>query len=456
MRRHLIAALALALGSGAVAGHRAAADQGAALVQAPATATGSAVLDWNQQIGAVTLKLQLDPLNESRLFAMVQAAVHDALNAIDRRFEPYALDIHAVAGASTDAAVATAAHDVLVAVLEQLKANYDPDAAQSEIDRLDGAAAAALGAINDGKAKTQGVTIGRAAAATILAARADDGAGDVLLLDFDYPQGTEPGQYRFVDPPPGLAFAPLWYTVTPFIQRDASQFKPRPPRDVRSKQYAEDVNEVQRFGGDGVHTPSARTPEQTQIAYFWFENSPAMWNRIAVTVALQTHLDSWQQARMLALMDMGMADGYIGNWYSKYALYNRWRPESAIRNGANDGNPLTPGDPTWTPLIPTGATPSYDSGHSIEGAVATGVMASVVGSDHISFDACSRSLPSGTCDAASPTLRHFTSLSAASAENGRSRILVGWHVRDEVEQGAKHGGKIAAFAVSHFLRPVHG
>jgi hypothetical protein len=454
MRRHAIAALALALGLGAITTQHAA-GQGS-VAQAPPS-TGSVVLDWNQQTEAAKFKVQpaIDPLNESRLYAIVQVAVHDALNSIDRRFETYALDIPSVHGASIDAAVATAAHDALVATLDELKANYDPASVTNAIDGVDAAYDASLGAIAESDAKTQGIKVGRAAAAVILAERADDGSGDVLLLDFGYPQGTEPGQYRFVDPPPGLAFAPLWYTVTPFMQRDAAQFLPRPPYDVRSKKYAADVNEVQRMGGDGVHTPSLRTPEQTEIAYFWFENSPAMWNRIARTVASQQGLDLWQQARMFALMDMGMADGYVANWYSKYA-YNRWRPESAIRFGATDGNPLTPGDPTWTPLIPTGATPSYDSGHSIEGAVASGVMASIIGTDQISFSACSMSLPTGTCDVASPTLRDFTSLSGASTENGESRILVGWHVRDEVEQGRKHGGKIANLAVNHFLRPVPG
>ena len=456
MRRRTIAAIALALG--VITAQQAATGPGAAVAEASAPSTGSAVLDWNQQTAAATRLIMpaIDPLNESRLYAMVHVAIHDALNTIDRRFAPYALHRLVVPGANKDAAVATAAHDVIIEVLDQLKANYDPASVTTAAAGAEAAYTEALGGISDGNAKMLGITLGRAAAAAILDDRADDHSGEVLLVDVDYPQGTKPGQFRFVEGAP-LAFAPEWYKVTPFVLRAASQFKPRPPLDVRSKKYAADVNEVQRLGGNGTSTPSARTTDETQIAYFWFESSPAMWNRIAVTVARQKGLDPWRQARMFALMDMGMADGYIGNWYSKYALYNRWRPETAIRlGGAYDRNPLTVGDPSWQPLIPTGATPSYDSGHSIEGAVAATVMASVIGTDEIAFSACSLTLLTGTCDAASPTLRRFSSLSKASNENGESRILVGWHVRDEVEQGSKHGVKIADRALAHFLRPVHG
>jgi hypothetical protein len=215
---------------------------------------------------------------------------------------------------------------------------------------------------------------------------------------------------------------------------------------------------VKRLGGNGTTTPSDRTLVQTQIAHFWWESSPSMWNRIAGTVSTQAGLDLWEQARLFALMDMGMADGYVGNWYSKFAVYNRWRPETAIRLADTDGNPRTTADPQWDPLIPTGATPTYDSGHSIEGAVASRVMAQLIGTNDITFDACSLTLTPDVGQSCGPneTTRHFTSLSQASAENGESRILVGWHFRDDVEQGAKHGGKIADLAVARFLRPVNG
>jgi hypothetical protein len=454
MRRHVLTAIVIAFGAITVQQS----GTGPARAHAPTPSTGSPVYDWNQHTAEAArtsgISPALDPLHESRLYAMVHIAIHDALNSIDRRFEPYAFDITAKPSASPDAAVATAAHDVLVPALNDIPAPFDPASIAKAVADVEQAYTDALADIPDGAAKDHGIVIGKAAAAFILAERVDDGAGDVLLVDTDYPEGDDAGEYRF-PADSQLAFAPLWYEVPTFVLRDGSQFMPRPPYDVRSKKYAADVNEVKLLGSK---TSMSRSAPQTEIAYFWWESSPDMWNRIAVTVAGQAGLDLWEQARLFALMNMGMADGYIGNWYSKYAVYNRWRPETAIREPVSDRNPLTTPDPTWEALIPTGATPSYDSGHSIEGAVAAGVMAQVIGTDDIEFEACTLTpdSPLRTCDVPNPTLRTFDSLSQAARENGESRIYVGWHFRDDVEQGLKHGDRIADRAVTRFLRPAHG
>ena len=422
-------------------------------------ASVDAVTVWNANAGQAALDACLaptnNPLHESRLYAAMHVAIHDALNAIDRRSRPYVFKTGAKPGASPDAAVAAAARDVLVPLLQQLPAPFsDCVATSGAVATVDAAYAAALGAIPDGRAKRQGVALGQAAAAAILALRAGDGS-DTPLFDTAYPQGTQPGEYRFT---PGFdfAFAPGWADVTPFVLRDSSQFRPGPPYRVTGKKYAADFNEVKRLGGDDITTPSARTAEQTEIALFWVESSPLQWNRIARTVSAARGLDLWENARLFGLLNMALADGYIGSFDTKYHRYNYWRPVTAIQLADTDGNPNTSADPTWTPLVPTPPIPDYDSAHSVEGGAASQVLKRFFGTDHIGFTTCSLTLPAGsTCDDAAPVLRSYTSFSQAREENGRSRILVGFHFRKAVDEGIDHGRKIGNRAVNRFLRPVH-
>jgi hypothetical protein len=279
-------------------------------------ARADAVTDWNENAGeaakAACIAPVDDPLHESRMYAMMHIAIHDALNAIDRRSRPYALDTQAPSGASVDAAVATAAHDVLVRLLDQIPAPFPPECIAAGVASVEADYTAALGAIADGPAKTQGVAIGQEAAAEILALRVADGS-DTPLLDFVYPQGTNPGEYRFTpgfDPP--FVFAPGWADVTPFVLRDSTQFRPGPPYAVKSKKYTADFNEVKRLGGDGITTPSDRTPEQTQIAHFWVESSPLQWNRIARTVSTAEGIDPWENARLFGLLNTAFFTFDIG------------------------------------------------------------------------------------------------------------------------------------------------
>ena len=280
------------------------------------------------------------------------------------------------------------------------------------------------------------------------------------MQDFSYPQGTNPGEWRFTPdfPVPDtspFALAPGWGNVTPFVLRDSAQFRPDPPYALTSKKYAADFNEIKSLGGDDVTTPSARTEEQTEIGFFWIESSPLAWNRIARTVSAAKSLDAWENARLFGLLNMALADGYIGSWETKYH-YNFWRPITAIRTADTDGNPDTEGDPTWTPLQWTYPIPDYDSGHSVEGGAAAEVLKRFFGTDHIRFRACSLSLPlvEEQCGGASEVLRRYKSFSQAAEENGESRILIGIHFRKAVEEGIEHGRKIGARAVNRFLEPV--
>jgi len=425
----------------------------------PSAASGNAVITWNNNAAAAALGACLapanNPLHESRMYAMMHIAIHDALNAIDRRSRPYVLKHVHVRGASPAAAVAAAARGVLVPLLRQLPAPFsDCVTGAKVVEGVQAKYAAAIGAIPSGPAKTLGLAVGRAAAAVILAARTADGS-DTPLFDNAYPQGTAPGEYRFT-PGSDFAFAPGWAEVTPFVLNAASQFRPGPPYAVTSKRYATDFREVKRLGGDGVTTPSARTADQTQVALFWVESSPLRWNRIARTVATSKGLDLWQDARLFGLLNMALADGYVATFDTKYKAYNYWRPVTAIQNAATDGNPATKADPTWTPLVTTPPIPDYDSGHSVEGAAAAQVLKQFFGTDHVRFQACSYTLPPGqTCTDPSPVLRQYTTFTQAADENGLSRILVGFHFRKAVKAGIVHGTKIGAWAVDRFLQPVH-
>ena len=432
-----------------------------AAIAAPAnahpTVRSDAVSAWNETAGEAAVAACLaptnNPLHESRMYAITHLAIHDALNAIKRRSRPYAFEATAKRRTSPDAAVAAAGRDVLVTLLEQLPAPFADCVDAEALDVVEADYAEALGDIPDGPAKTRGIELGRAAAAAILALRAADGS-DTTLFDSEYPQVTAPGVWRFT---PGFdfAFAPGWGEVTPFVLRDSSQFHPGPPYALTRKKYTADFNEVKSLGGDGVTTPSTRTAEQTEIALFWVESSPLQWNRIARAVAADTELDLWEQARLFGLLNMALADGYVGSFETKYQ-YDYWRPVTAIQTADTDGNPDTSADPNWTPLVPTPPIPDYDSAHSVEGGAAAKVLQRFFGTDRIGFATCSLTLPSGsTCDDAKPVRRHYAGFSQAAAENGVSRILVGFHFRKAVEEGIEHGARIGNRAVNGFLRPTH-
>lgn len=421
----------------------------------PRAAAGDAVTDWSARLGRASVAACLAPFGngpaEARMYAMVHVAIHDALNAIDRRYRPYAFDAEVNALASPDAAVAAAARDVLVSVIGQLQES--PACVAAGINSVGADYVAALAAIPDGPEKTVGIEVGQEAASAIIALRVSDGS-DTPLLGFDYPQGTEPGEYRFV-PGVNFTFLPGWGNVTPFVLERSSQFNAGPPYLIKSQKYAADFNEVKSLGGDDVTTPSTRTAEQTEIGLFWIESSPLAWNRLARSVSVSRGLGLWENARLFGLLNLALADGYIASWATKHH-YNFWRPVTAIHAADSDGNPNTASDPTWTPLQPTYPIPDHDSAHAVEGGAAAEVLTQFFGTDHIGFTACSLSLPAGSqCTDEVPVLRHYTSFSQAADENALSRILIGIHFRRATEEGTQHGRKIAKRAVNLLLQPAH-
>jgi hypothetical protein len=427
------------------------------LVSLPGTAAAAdAVIAWNENAAkaatAACLHISGNGLAESRMYAMVHIAVHDAVNAIDRRSRPYAFTARVDEPVSADAAVAAAARDVLVSVMAGLPES--PQCVASGIALTNAVYAAALALIPDGPAKTAGVALGQAAAASILTLRTNDGTATTTWLDFNYPQGTQPGEWRFTPDGPPLAFASNYGQVTPFVLAHSGQFWPGPPYPLNSRRYADDYNEIKLIGGDDITTPSMRTPDQTEIGLFWIESSPLAWNRLARAVSIDRSFDLWENARLFGLLNMAMADGYVASWEVKYH-YSFWRPITAIREGDNDGNPATVGDPNWTPLQPTYPIPDHDSGHAVQGGVAAEILKQVFGTDDVSFTACSTTLPpGGTCTDAAPVIRSYSSFSQAADENAASRIYIGIHFRKAVETGVHHGRRIAAHAVHQFMKPV--
>ena len=426
----------------------------ALMLALPFTCTAAArVAEWNVTAVDATLMAGENPTVQSRALAVVQVAVHDALNAIERRFEPYALDDEVDSEASTDAAIATAARDALVGVIAVGTLPFtgfgSAEQQAAAVAFVDTAYAADLEMIPEGEAKTRGIAVGKAAAAVILAERLEDGATTFV----PYTPGTEPGDWQPTpnpspaDPPAPAdhlpAQLPGWGQVTPFVLPSSQKFQLDDPPALTSEHYARDYHEVQALG---VKVSEVRTADQEEIARFWFGSSPVGWSQIARTVAADGRLDAWEQARVLALVNLAMADGVIAGFDTKYHV-NRWRPITAIRAGETDGNEATVADPTWESLLNTPPHPDYPSTHAVQGGAASVVLRQVFGTDQVDFTATSGVPFAGT-------MRTFTSFSEAAQENADSRVFAGVHFRSATTNGVKLGRQIGWFTVKHALRPV--
>jgi hypothetical protein len=279
----------------------------------------------------------------------------------------------------------------------------------------------------------------------MLALRANDGASVVT----PYTPGTLPGQWQPTpNPVPPIpagadllpAILPGWGKVTPFALRNGAQFRPDGPPSLTSDQYTQDFDEVKTIG---EQFSTLRTTEQSTIARFWYEGSPNMWNRITRNIAAARSLDSWENARVLALVNAAMADGFIAGFNAKYH-FNFWRPVTAIRAADSDGNDDTVSDQNWNTYLNTPAIPDYPSTHSVLGGAASEVLARYFGTDDIAFSATSGApLPGIT--------RSFVSLSQAAQENADSRVFAGIHFRTACRDGVHQGHQIGKFIFMHYL-----
>jgi PAP2 superfamily len=374
---------------------------------------------WNRVATDAAIAEQMDPLNESRVFAIVHAAIHNALNAIDRRYEPYRATVMTVPiGASPEAAAAAAAHASLVELMPARKKDFDAALAQS------------FAQMPDKQAASAGRQVGMEAAGSLIAQRRGDGANRTVK----YVPGKKPGDYR--PTPPDFTSAALvqWGTVRPFVLTSSQQFRPTPPLAPSSARARKEVEDVRTISGKAS---SVRTTEQSEIARFWYESSPQGWNRIAREVAVARNLDEWESARLLALVNFAMADGFIGGFEAKYH-YNYWRPATAIREN---------GDATWLPYLDTPPVPDYPSTHTVLGAAAATALARYFGTDFVSFSMTSGAPYAGIT-------RKFWSFSEAAQENGASRVLAGIHFPTAVRAGYEQGERIGAWTYERSLRPV--
>ena len=264
--------------------------------------------------------------------AYVHLAIYDAVNGIDRRFRSYGPDLTAPADASKEAAVISAAYNTL--------AHYFPDQAATLLNQY----SAALSAIPDSSAKTEGISAGQAAANAIIALRAGDGRG--ATFSYTWPGAPTPGVW-IPTPPASAAPAIPWLSaMVPFTMRSSSQFRPEPPPALTSSEWADDYNLTKTLG---AVNSTVRTPEQTEIGLFWSDHAGLQYGRAFRALVIARDLDVSDSARLLATLYVSGADAAIGCWDGKYH-YSFWRPVTAIRNGDIDGNPDTVPDATWTPL----------------------------------------------------------------------------------------------------------
>jgi membrane-associated phospholipid phosphatase len=397
----------------------------------PSAAQGNAVTAWNS-IATTAVLINPGRILDSRALAAVHAAVYDTVNAIDHRSQPYLCHDDAP-GASVDAAVAAAAHDVLVKV--------------STAPNVEPAYLAALLAVPDGQGKTDGIAVGQRCAKAVNDRLDTDGAAGAALPV--YASTLQPGDYDrtpFNAPtPPGVVgLFPGWGRVQPWAIEVADHQVPGPdPLD--SIQYAFDLQFLKAIGSLDSRV---RTPEQTEIAKFWAEGAPAGWNRIANTVIQQQGLDAWKSARILALVNFAIADSFIASFDAKYR-FRFWRPSSAIQRADEDGNPLTAADPDWKPLFSAAPylippIPDYPSNHTVVGAAAAEVLAHFFG-DRVSFSTTSTSLAGVT--------RSFRSFTEAAVENGLSRAYAGIHFLRAIADGYWQGRGIGR-SVERLLPPA--
>jgi hypothetical protein len=360
--------------------------------------------------------------------AVTQAAVYDAVQAITGDYQPYCGSIPGASG-SPAAAAATAARDVLInrfpANAAAITLDYNSYLASNSINPLD-----------------PGVAVGQAAAQCMIALRTGDGAFPV-----GYPAfvgGLMPGEWR----PTGtgaLSFAWLG-SVKPFVVRSADQFSAGPPPRLNSPEYTRAYNEVKLLGRA---TGSTRTPEQTDVAYFWNSNFPGQFNALARDLAIARGLSISESSRLLALVDLAMADSLITCWADK-VRYNFWRPVTAIQLGHTDGNDDTVGDPTWTSLINSPPYPDHTSGANNLTSSATRAMQLFFGTNVMGFQIATNNTGPTLVD-----IRSYRKFSDVREEVVEARMLMGIHFRFADADARRQAEHIAQWAHAHHFKPAN-
>jgi len=428
------------------------ADAAPLLWRSPATpgTLRSAVLSWNGIIDAFFQPpvFEQSPPEDARGYAMANVAIHDALNAIDRRYAPYAYTGTVSRPVSGEAAIAAAVHGVLASLGSSF-------ATPGPVAFVDGEYQKALAAIPDGAEKSAGVALGQAVAGAVLATRVNDGSDAPFILPFTSP-GT-PGAFRPLVPDPsatalsGVGPLQQWGNQRPFVVASVAPFLARAPygaatlaEAVQTPQYLADYAETRALGG----VVSQRTQEQTDIGYFWIESPARGWNEVARAILGQRQETAWRTARLLARMHLAMADALIADFDSKYH-WKFWRPVTAIRLGNMDQN--TPGDLTWdaassaTEFGGTPPMPEWPSAHAMAGAAAAAVL-------ELDIPGTTRFTMTTTTALHGP--RHYASVADAARDNSLSRIYVGYHWRASTVEGERLGRLVGRYVAEHALLPT--
>ena len=382
-------------------------------------ARADAVMDWNAT--AAALPIAAPPVH-ARVMAAMHSAVHDAINAIEPHHETYRFQVEASPSASKDAAVASAAHGVLIALVPSQKA------------ALDAALAKSLANISDERSKADGIVVGRTVAERMLAWRAKD--------NFDAKAEDRPGTGAGVwqRTPPGFApgALPQMGGVTPFILKSVDQFAAKGRPALTSGEFARDLDEIKRLGG---RHSTERTADQTAVALFWSGNEIPQLNAVARAASQARKLSMHENARLFALTHTAAADALIVSFRIKY-LENAWRPITAIRAGYGRVAP----DPNWESLLITPPHPDYPSAHCIAAGAVAQVLRDLFGSDEVNF---SYVFPPGL-----GMMRSYTSLAQIEKDMEDARVFAGIHFRSTDEHSTELGRKVGAFAVANHLRPA--
>lgn len=385
------------------------------------TARADVLSDWSARADAIGAEKQLPNLPNVRGQAMMHLAVFEAVNAVERRYQPYRLDLNAPRGASKEAAAASAAYEVLLALHPEQKTG------------LEALRASSLAVVAEGDAKAQGIELGRQAAAGIVALRANDG----IAATEAYRPHTTPGAYV----PTALPAESTSGNVTPWVMRSGSQFRPAPPPSLHSDTWTRDLNEIRAFG---ARNSAKRSAEQTDIARFWFQTGPRTYNPIVRQLVLARQLDLVDAARLQALATMAAHDAFVAVFDAKYA-YNFWRPITAIRNADLTANPATPREASWQPLGMTPMHPEYPCAHCIVASAVSTVLQAVVGNE-VDLMLTSPTAPGMT--------RRWTRLQHYSDEVAVARIHAGFHYRFSTAVAQEMGRRIGGLAASACLQPV--
>ena len=386
------------------------------------TYTGSCradtVTDWDTKATAAASAAALG----EREVTIVDLAMFDAVNSIERRYQPYLEQLPTTEPTSADAAAASAAATALAGLHPETAASFK--AALAEYLAHLNAAPEAL---------ANGARLGEAVALKILEARANDGA---TAVD-SYRPKTKPGQYV----PTAVMVCSTWSTMRPFALASPSQFRPGPPPSLKSREWTTDYNEIKEFGGK---TSNKRSAQQTETARFWLMVGPQAYHPLARQMVLERHLSLIDSARFMALFAITLTDAYIAVFDAKYH-YEFWRPVTAIRNADLNDNPDTARDATWQPLDNTPMHPEYPCAHCI-----------LSGAARVVLESLGQPMPELTLT--SPTapdvIHHWSNLDDFTTEVANARIWAGFHYRFSTRVGTALGRQVGQYVANKTMQPV--